>query len=139
MDGLSYERKLGEYYEFNQEWYCISHSLIWIKLVGLSAILRSSWNPLWSIRIGLSKSYTAATEIIWGQFYSDRISWNETNKMFLHLTTYISSYNHVWELFGKLDLKYSSWKRFEYLSFYFDFIVFWHVLKGFYKIAGESI
>jgi hypothetical protein len=59
--------------------------------------------------------------------------------MFLHLATYIGSYDHVRELFRKLDLEYGSGERFEYLSFYFDLIVFWHVLKGFYKIAGESI
>ena len=106
---------------------------------GLSAMLCSSWNTLWSICIRLSEGDPTSSEIIWSEFYSDCISWYEADKMFLHLTTYIGSYDHVRELFRKLDLEDCSRERLEYLSFYFDLIVFWHVLKGFYKIAGESI
>jgi hypothetical protein len=91
---------------------------------GLSAMLCRSWNSLWSICIRLSEGDPTSSEIIWSEFYSDRISWNETDKMFLHLATYIGSYDHVRELFRKLDLEYGSGERFEYLSFYFDLIVF---------------
>ena len=91
---------------------------------GLSAMLRGSWSTLWSVGIGLSEGDPTATEIIWSEFYGDRISRDETDQVFLHLTTHIRPYDHVRELFRKLDLEYGSWERLEYLSFYFDLIVF---------------
>jgi hypothetical protein len=91
---------------------------------GLSAMLCGSWNTLWSVCVGLSEGYPTSAKIIGSEFYCHGISRNETDKMFLHLATYIGSYDHVRELFRKLDLEYSSRERFEYLSFYFDLIVF---------------
>jgi hypothetical protein len=79
---------------------------------------------LWSIGIGPAESDATSSEIIWSELYCDSISWDETDEMLLHLATDIGSDDHIRELFWELYLKYCSRERLEYLSFYFDFIVF---------------
>lgn len=46
--------------------------------------------------------------------------------MFLHLSRHVRPNNHIIEILWKLNFKYSSWKWFEYHSFHFDLIFFWH-------------
>ena len=87
-------------------------------------MLSGTRSTLWSIRIGLAEGDATSSEIIWSELYRDSVSWDETDEMFLHLTTDICSDYHVRELFWELYLEYSSRERLEYLSFYFDLIVF---------------
>ena len=104
----------------------VSHSLDLIIPVccGLSSWIVVLW---WTcVGIGLAERDATSSEIVWCKFYCHRISWNETDQMLLHLPTDIGTDDHIWELLRKFDLKYSTRKGFEYLSFDFDFIVFWH-------------
>ena len=91
---------------------------------GLSAVGCRSWCTDWSVGIGLAEGDPTSSEIIWSELYSDSVSWDETDEMLLHLTTHVGLDDHIREFFWKLYLEYSSGKRLEYLSFYFDFIVF---------------
>ncbi len=106
-----------------------SHSL---DLIFYPVCLVLSLRLVWScIRIWFAECDTSTSQVVWSQLDCYRISWNEADKMFLHLTTDIRTNHHIGELLRELNFKDGSRKGFEYLSFNFDFVVFWHVNRVF--------
>lgn len=81
------------------------------------------------ISIRLSKSDAAAAEIIWSQLYYHWISWYKSNKVLLHLTTYIRTNNHIWKFFWKLNFKNGSREGFKDFALYFDFVILRHKMR----------
>lgn len=83
-------------------------------------------NGLFRVFIRLTEHNAAAGEIVWGQLYHHRVSWNESDQKLLHLTAHIRTNNHIWKRFWKLNFKNGSRKGFKDYALNFDFIIFRH-------------